>query len=48
MDARFMQTRNLVLTREVTINSMFLVDRMRELNFQLETAVTLLLAALFV
>ena len=33
MDARFMQMYNLVLTREVIINSMFPVDRMRELNF---------------
>ena len=33
MDARFMQIHNLVVTREVIINSMFPVDRMRELNF---------------
>ena len=39
MDARFMQIHNLVLTREVIINSMFPVDRMRELNFHRETAV---------
>ena len=32
MDARFMQMHNLVLTREVIINVMFPVDRMRELN----------------
>ena len=32
MDARFMQMHNLVLTREVIINAMFPVDRMRELN----------------
>ena len=40
MDARFMQMHNLVLTREVIINSMFPVDRMRELNFHRETAVS--------
>ena len=39
MDARFMQMHNLVLTREVIINSMFPVDRMRELNSHRETAV---------
>ena len=39
MDARFMQMHNLVLTREIIINSMFPVDRMRELNFYRETAV---------
>ena len=39
MEARFMQMYNLVLTREVIINSMFPVDRMRELNFRRETAV---------
>ena len=39
MDARFMQMHNLVLTREVIINSMFPVDRMHELNFHRETAV---------
>ena len=33
MDARFMQIHNLVLTREVIINSIFPVDRMRELKF---------------
>ena len=32
MDAIFMQMHNLVLTREVIINAMFPVDRMRELN----------------
>ena len=32
MDARFMQMHNLVLTRELIINAMFPVDRMRELN----------------
>ena len=32
MDARFMQMHNLVVTREVIINAMFPVDRMRELN----------------
>ena len=41
MDARFMQIHNLVLTREVIINSIFPVDRMRELNFHRETAVIL-------
>ena len=41
MDARFMQMYNLVLAREVIINSMFPVDRMRELNFHRETAVYL-------
>ena len=41
MDARFMQIHNLILTREVIINSMFPVDRMRELNFHRETAVIL-------
>ena len=40
MDARFMQMHNLVLTREVIINSMFPVDRTRELNFHRETAVS--------
>ena len=39
MDARFMQMHNLVLTREVLINSMFPVDRMRKINFHRETAV---------
>ena len=39
MDARFMQMHNLVLTREIIINSMLPVDRMRELNFYRETAV---------
>lgn len=39
MDARFMQIHNLVLTREVIFNSMFRVDRMRELNFHPEIAV---------
>ena len=39
MDARFMQMHNLVLTREVIIYSMLPVDRTRELNFHLETAV---------
>ena len=38
MDARFMQMHNLVLTREVIINSMFPVDRMRERNIHRETA----------
>ena len=38
-DARFMQMHNSVLTREEIINSMFPVDRMRELNFHRETAV---------
>ena len=33
MDARFMQMHNFVLTREIIINSIFPVDRMRELNF---------------
>ena len=41
MDARFMQMHNLVLAREVIINSMFPVDRMRGLNFHRETAVYL-------
>ena len=36
MDTRFMQINNLVLTREVIINSMFLVDHLRELNFHCE------------
>ena len=40
MDARFMQMHNLVLTREIIINSMFPVDRMREVNFHHESAVT--------
>ena len=35
-----MQMLNLVLTREIIINSMFPVDRMRELNFHRETAVS--------
>ena len=39
MDARFMQMHNLVLTREVIINSMFPVDGMRKINFNRETAV---------
>ena len=39
MDARFMQMYNFVLTRETIINSIFPVDRMRELNFHRETAV---------
>ena len=39
MDARFMQMHNFVLTREIIINSIFPVDRMRELNFHRETAV---------
>ena len=39
MDARFMQMHNLVLTREVIINSMFPVDSMRKINFNRETAV---------
>ena len=39
MDARFMQMHNFVLTREIIINSIFPVDRMRELNFRRETAV---------
>ena len=39
MDARFMQMYNFVLTREIIINSIFPVDRMRELNFHRETAV---------
>ena len=39
MDARFMQMHNLVLTREVIINSMFPVDCMRKINFNRETAV---------
>ena len=43
MDARFMQIHNFVSTREVIINSMFPVDRMRELNFHRETAVDLLI-----
>ena len=34
-----MQMHNFVLTREVIVNSMFPVDRMRELNFHRETAV---------
>ena len=38
MDARFMQMYNFVLTREIIINSIFPVDRMRELNFHRETA----------
>ena len=38
MDARFMQMHNFVLTREIIINSIFPVDRMRELNFHRETA----------
>ena len=33
-----MQMHNLVLTREVIINSMFPVDRMRERNIHRETA----------
>ena len=41
MDARFMQMHNFVLTREIIINSIFPVDRMRELNFHRETAVWL-------
>ena len=41
MDARFMQMHNFVLTREIIINSIFPVDRMRELNFHRETAVPL-------
>ena len=32
MDTRFMQMHNLVVTREVIINAMFPVDRMRELH----------------
>ena len=40
MDARFMQIHNFVLTREIIINSIFPVDRMRELNFHRETAVS--------
>ena len=43
MDARFMQMHNFVSTRVVIINSMFPVDRMRELNFHRETAVDLLI-----
>ena len=39
MDARFMQMHNLVLTREVIINSMFPVDGKRKINFNRETAV---------
>ena len=39
MDARFMQMHNFVLIREIIINSIFPVDRMRELNFHRETAV---------
>ena len=39
MDARFMQMHSFVLTTEVRFNSMFPVDRMRELNFHRETAV---------
>ena len=42
MDARFMQMHNFVLTREIIINSIFPVDRMRELNFRRETAVVFL------
>ena len=43
MDTRFMQINNLVLTREVIINSMFLVDHLRELNFHCETTVGIVL-----
>lgn len=43
MDARFMQMHNFVLTREIIINSIFPVDRMRELNFHRETAVQILI-----
>ena len=46
MDARFMQMHNFVLTREIIINSIFPVDRMRELNFHRETAVDLMLTFL--
>lgn len=38
MDPRFMHMHNLVLTREVIINSTFLVDLMCELNFHRQTA----------
>ena len=48
MDARFMQMYNLVLNREVIINSMFPVDHMRELNFHRETAVILNLTKKYV
>ena len=44
MDARFMQMHNFVLIREIIINSIFPVDRMRELNFHRETAVGFLTA----
>ena len=44
MDARLMQMHNFVLTREIIINSIFPVDRMRELNFHRETAVTSMLS----
>ena len=46
MDARFMQMHNFVLTREIIINSIFPVDRMRELNFHREITVDLMLTFL--